>query len=204
MHSKMIYSILLLLGGIWAPLFGEIQMVTFNWNAALCLDVCTPKLERELGSIKAITDLQINPQAGVAKMKWDPNYPFNFAPFNLATRSVGIRLNQIRVRVRGTIAHDVDNLYVISLGDGTRFQIAGPIQPITTGYTIRENIASHPVPLAMRERLLEAEANREITTIEGPLFEPFRYNLTIVAEQVRYPKPEPVPQRNLRPTGYYR
>lgn len=169
-------------------LSAEIQSVVIKWNAALCLDVCIPGIERNLQSIQSVTDIRINARAGIAEMGWKPNYPFSFAPFNLATRSVGIRLSDLRLRVQGTIAHDVEGVYLVSLGDNTRFRLIGPIQPLAGRYVVQSNIASHPMPADLQQKLLDAEAQNTIVTVEGPLFEPFRYTNTIISEQVKFPK----------------
>lgn len=185
-------SFLLLFSSVCA----EVENVVIKWDAALCLDVCIPLLERNLRSIKGVTDFAINPQAGTAEVTWDPNTPFSYYPFNTASRATGLRLSDIRVRVRGTVSHDTANFYLVSLGDGIQFQLVGPAQA-QFGYVIQANIATHPLPAYRKEQLLDAENRRQIITIEGPLFEPNRYSLLLITEQVLIP-----PVKNMQTNRY--
>lgn len=172
-------------------LCAEVENIVIKWDAALCLDVCIPLLERNLRSIKGVTDFTINPMAGAAEIEWDPNVPFSYFPFNTASRATGLRLSDIRVRVRGTVSHDPSNFYLVSLGDGVQFQLVGPGKA-SFGYTIQANIANHPLPAYRQEQLLDAENRRQIITVEGPLFEPNRYSLMLITEQIFVPPPKPI------------
>jgi hypothetical protein len=178
-------------------------LAALRWNAALCLDVCIPLLERQLNSITGVANLTIDPRAGAATLEWKPNVSFNYAPINIATRAAGIRVSDARIRVRGTISHDNANVYISSLGDNTRFNLLGPINPIPGHYIVQSNIASHPLPLKMRDELLLAEAKNQMVTVEGPLFEPLRYVLAIVVEQVQYPEEQEKPRPGHHPLHRY-
>ena len=98
----------------------------------------------------------------------------------------------IRDRVRGTIVHYYDKLFLVSLGDGSRFELLGPLIIEPNRYTIKANIANHPLPADRLDRLLEAERRNELITIEGPLFEPQWYRLALIVEKVTYPKAMPL------------
>lgn len=171
---------------------GEVVQVIVKWNAAICLNACTPGLEKNLTAIKAVRDLQINSRAGMAIMGWSPTIQFSYEPFNLATRMVGIRVSDIRVKVRGTIAHDAENFYLVSLGDSSRFRLIGPILPNPDQYTIRQNPETHPLAPSLVTQLLNAEKNQELVTVEGPLFEPNRYTLILITEQTKFQKKDEV------------
>jgi hypothetical protein len=172
----------------YAYLKADIVEMVMSWNALLCLDLCTDTLRQELSYINNLSDLQINPRAGTAVMRWKPNYPFSYEPFNLATRTVGIRIADFRLKVRGTIRKDQDNFYLVSLGDNTQFLLIGPIRAESGRYIIKQNIATHPLSAQMRQDLLIAAANQQIVEIEGPLFEPLRYWLVLIVEQLKIPK----------------
>lgn len=174
--------------GINAYLKADILEMVMQWNALLCLDLCTDTLYQQLRNIPNLSDLQINPRAGTAVMRWKPNYPFSYEPFNLATRTVGIRIANFRLKVRGTIRVQEDNIYLVSLGDNTQFLLIGPIRAEPNRYIVRQNIASHPFSAQLRSDLLMAAANRQVVEIEGPLFEPLRYWLVLTVEQLKIPK----------------
>lgn len=189
MRIKITSCIAFLLLAITSNLQADIEKILIKWNAALCRDVCIPNLQSKFRSVGGVTDFQINPSAGVAELHWRPRYPFSLVPFNTAMRSVGIRMLNIRVRVTGTIAHDSYNVYLVSLGDNSRFQLIGPIRPEIGQYVIRQNIANHPLSPEVLQRLLSTEAGGQTVTIEGPLFEPNRYNLILITEQINFPPP---------------
>lgn len=164
----------------------EVEEIVMKWNALECLNVCIPTLTEQLQFIPNIDNLQINARAGTAVMRWKPNYFFSYEPFNLATRTVGIRIADFRMRVRGTINHQYDNYYLVSLGDNTSFLLLGPLRAEPGRYTIQHNIANHPLSPELRRKLLTAANNNLVVEIEGPLFEPLRYLLMLVVEQIKF------------------
>lgn len=177
-----IYIFLLM---IWGEIvYGEIETVEVKWNAIKCMNICTPLIERNLIDIGTISNLQINERSGVAVMGWDPNQPFSFEPFRYAFSASGIRISDIRLRVRGTIAHDSDNFYLVSIGDGTRFTLVGPLYP-ERGRYIPLNVASHPLLPKVKDQLLEAENNRFTVVISGPLYSPNYPPNILVAEEIK-------------------
>lgn len=188
MNTKLFNWILLIYLFSCSVLSAEIEEIVMKWNALECLDVCIPTLQQQLDNIINVTDLQINPRAGTSVMRWKPNYPFSYEPFNLATRTVGIRIADFRMKVRGTINRQQDNYYLVSIGDNTSFLLLGPIRAEPGRYIIRQNIASHPLSPKLRQQLLLAANNGQIVEIEGPLFEPLRYLLMLIVEQIKFPE----------------
>lgn len=169
----------------------EVQKVVLKWNAALCQDTCVPLMQRQLQAIPGIANFQINAGAGIADIDWKPDAPFSFYPFNTATRSVGARLLDVRVKVKGTIVYDSQNLYLVSLGDNSRFILLGPLGMQSSQFVMQANPANHPLPADIKENLIEASRKHQTVTIEGPLFEPERYNLSLITEKIDFPKEEP-------------
>lgn len=171
-----------------ASLKAEIEEIVMSWNALLCLNYCIPALQNQLSYIENLSDLQINSRAGTAVMRWKPNYPFSYEPFNLASRTIGIRISDFRVKVRGTIKHQQDNFYLVSIGDNSTFLLIGPIRAEPGRYIIKSNIASHPLSPDLRRQLQISSAKQEVVEIEGPLFEPQRFWLVLEVEQLKIPK----------------
>lgn len=187
--SKVIFGLVLSLNLIsFSGLRAEIQQIVMGWNALLCLNICIPMLQQQLSYIDNLTDLQINPRSGHAVMGWKPNYPFSYAPFNLATRTVGVRISDFRLKVRGTINHQQDNFYLISTGDNTAFLLVGAIRAEQGRYVVQSNIANHPLSANLRNQLQIASANQQIVEIDGPLFEPQRLWLVLEVAQIKFPK----------------
>jgi len=168
----------------------EIQEIVMKWNALLCLNTCEPFLSQQLNNIPNLSSVRIDPRAGTAIMKWKPEYPFSYEPFNLATRTVGIRIADFRMKIRGTIRQVQDNFYIISAGDNTTFLLLGPVRVTPNRYIVEQNIASHPLSADIRLKLLKLATDQQMVIIEGPLFEPLRYLLMLVVEQLKLPKPD--------------
>lgn len=170
------------------PLGAEIQFVQFKWNAAICRDTCIPLLAKQLENMPQILDFQIDAHAGIANVRWRPDAEFSYGYFNFATRAAGVRMADIRVQVRGTIDHYGGDIFIVSLGDDTHFRVIGPLKTEPSRYTIKANLANHPLTPQREEKLIEASRSGEVITIEGPLFEPQNNILTIIAEKIFFPK----------------
>ncbi|MFI5344396.1 MAG: hypothetical protein ACHQUC_09275 [Chlamydiales bacterium] len=196
--QKKIFRVLLICLFSCSILSAEVEEIVMKWNALLCLDVCIPTLQQQLGYITNVTDVQINPRAGAAVMRWKPNYPFSYEPFNLASRMVGTRIIDFRMKVRGTINRQQDNYYLVSTGDNSSFLLLGPLRAEPNRYIIWSNIASHPLSPKLRQQLLIAANDGQIVEIEGPLFQPWRYLLMLIVEQIKFPEEDQInPQYGL-------
>jgi hypothetical protein len=163
----------------------EVEFIQIRWNAFKCLDICTPLIEKNLNAIRNVTNVQINARSGVATMGWSPNYPFSYEPFRLASSAAGIHIDDMRIRIRGTIGHDFDNFYLVSIGDDSRYLLLGPISTVPGRYIPKYNMASYPLSRDTKEQLLEAEKNGLTVVISGPLYLPSRYPHTLIAEQIK-------------------
>ena len=167
---------------------GEIQEIVMKWNALLCLNECESTLANQLNNIANLRGLRIDSRAGTAVMGWQPYNFFSYAPFNLATRTVGIRIADFRLKVSGKIRHSEDNFYMVSEGDNTTYLLVGPIRAVPDRYIIQQNIASRPLSADIRIKLLRLADSQETVIIEGPLFEPLRAWLILIVEQLKLPK----------------
>lgn len=170
---------------IWVfSLFGEVEQITFSWNAVVCQRPCVDDIQKLLAATKGVKDLKVNPAAGTADLAWDSAYKFSYEPFRYVAAGVGLSFNTMKVRVKGTIIHDSGHLYLISDGDGSRFHLIGPIQSEPGRYIPKYNIESHPLPLNVKEQLLEIERTGQSIVITGPLYLPAYYPLTLIISQI--------------------
>lgn len=176
--------IYVLLGSV-LPIFGEVTQIMLNWQAGLCSNACIQELEKQLKQISSVQELRFNPSAGIATMRWSTGATFWFAPFNTATRMVGIRLSTIRVKVTGKVVQEGASFYLHSAGDSTRFRLIGPLKASLENYTIQENIANYPLSPQMIEQLKEIANKKTSVVISGPLFEPNRLALILIVEDLR-------------------
>lgn len=183
--KKLGWNLLLGLLTLYNPLTAEVEQVTVRWNAVTCYDTCTPLLENNLKAISSVHNLQMNGRSGAAVMGWNPQHPFSYEPFRLASSAAGVRLLDMRVRVRGTIAHDADRFYLVSTGDNARFWLLGAIQTGNDRYVPRYNTESYPLTGPIKAQLLEAEERGLTVVISGPLYLPTQYPRTLIAEQIK-------------------
>lgn len=156
------------------PSQAEILDVRVTWTAAECQARCNQLLQAQFGRIYGVSSVQVNQQAGQADMKWKPKVIFSFQPIDAALRMVGPFPNDVRVKVRGKIQHDPANVKIISDGDGTSFYLLNPIIPVRNQFVIEDSPFNRPLTPDMRNKLLDAQKNNQMVTIEGPLFEPYR------------------------------
>lgn len=155
-------------------LFGNIHSATLRWTPGQCSASCARALTDQWNRLEGVASVQMDQNAGQAILTWRPNAIFSYPRLHAATAMVGIYLKEIRLTVSGTITHNAQIISLVSLGDGTTFQLLGPLAPSSSGQTIVASPASHPIPPYLHEQLLAAESNQQVVTIEGPLFEAYR------------------------------
>ena len=189
MIKKFFWTLVLFVLAREGGLRAEVQQIILHWNAAVCYDICIPRLEGNLKSIPSVSNVQINARSGTAAMGWDPNIPFSYEPFRIAAWAAGIYVSDMRIKVKGNVSHAGDIFYLISLGDGASFQIIGPLHADPNIYVPRYNLASRPLSVETKEQLLEAERQGLPVTIAGPLYLPAQYPRIIIAEQIKVQAP---------------
>lgn len=176
------FAILLFLS-ISLDISAEIQRVTIKWNAALCFATCERDLTIAFRNVPAIQGFKIDPQAGVAEVKWNPSVPFNFPAFSAISRATGMRFKEIRVQASGQIKQEGQNMYLISRGDGTHFLLMNPLEGepgrCLVGSNLNQNTSSE-----LTQRLLQAQASHQLVTVEGALYEINQGALIIITESV--------------------
>lgn len=185
MQKKKWISLLLAFTAWTVPLKGEIEEIIINWNAFKCQESCVAQIEQNFSAIKEVSNFKIHPDIGSATMKWSTTQQFSYEPFRYAAAAVGIRISTMRVRVKGTVAQDSQNMYIVSSGDGTRFQLIGPLQTEPGRYIPNYSLTTHPLTPHLREKLIKAERNKLTVVISGPLFLPSKYPQVLIAEQIK-------------------
>lgn len=175
------------------PVIAEVQKLTIKWSAGLCNITCSDLLRNAFLKIPSVADVEMNQPAGQAEIHWKPNQKISFIPINAAMSRVGLAIEDIRIKVRGTITHDDRGVTLISLGDSTPFQLLGPVVPDKNRYVIQYSPYTHPISPEMREELLQGEKEEKVATISGPLFMPERsppFPLMIIVENIKFSNPK--------------
>ena len=146
--------------------------------------------ELNFKKIKGVQKFTIHPAAGAADIEWDPYTRLTYDPFRYAAAAVGFNIIDMRIRVKGTIRSNQQDIYLISNLDGTEFRLIGPIYTEPGRYTPKYNLATHPLSPKARDVLLEMEKREKNVTIAGPLLLPsYYYNpLTLITEQIKVDK----------------
>jgi hypothetical protein len=152
----------------------EIENVTVTWSAIECKSSCINQLEQQFRKIPGVAEISMNQSAGQADLKWKKNATFSFSPINIAMEMIGLTINDIRVRVHGILEHTATHVTLISSGDLTHFDLINPVVPTLKGQAPQFNLGVRGLQPALREKLLAAETEKKIATIEGPLFMPER------------------------------
>lgn len=162
----------------------DVEQVVLRWTPETCTEGCGEIVKKNLEKMRGAASVSVSEVDGQATIRWKPSEKFSFAPINTQMRLSGPRVRDVRVRVRGTIQHSGENVYLISLGDNTRFELIGIPTPDQTGYVEENNIANRQLSQQTKERLIATERTDQLITVEGPLFQPTRSPLRLVTEWI--------------------
>lgn len=167
---SLLLSCMFMLGSLQA----EIEKITIRWTAQLCQGACPRLLEKEFRKIHGVKEIAIDQGGGQLTLTWKEKVPFQFTSVNTAMHMVGLSIRDIRIRVKGSVKHTRDTFYILSEGDGTRFDLLNPVIPHPGGQAAEFNASARKLTPALRQQLLQGEADKQIATIEGPVFMPER------------------------------
>jgi len=189
--KKMLYTLLLGISFI-EPIHSEIEQITIRWTAQLCQGTCTKLLVNEFKKIHGVDEIFIDQGSGQATVTWKEKMPFQFTSINTAMHMVGLSMRDIRIKVRGTIKHTGDIFYILSEGDNTRFDLMNPVTPVPYGQTSEFNTLTRKISPALRQQFLDAETQKLIATVEGPVFMPERMTVPtqIVVDHLSFTDPK--------------
>lgn len=192
--SHLILSGILLFSSSHSFLLAEIESITIKWTALECQQSCIVGLEKQFRNINGVADVIMNQNAGQATLRWKAGVVLTFPPINTAMSMIGLSINDLHIKVRGTISHDARTVTLNSLGDNTRFLLMSPVTPKQYEMVEQFNPQTHILTPAQRTQFLEAQDANQIAIVEGPLFEPERSPpLKLIVERVRFVKAEEVP-----------
>lgn len=183
----------------FSALQAEIENITIKWTAMECQQSCIIGLEKQFRNINGVSDVIMNQSAGQAVLQWKPGVVLTFPPINTAMSMIGLSINEMHVKVRGTISHDARTVTINSLGDNTRFLLLSPVTPKSYVMVEEFNPQTHLLIPSTREQFIQAQDAAQIAIVEGPIFEPERSPpLKLVIARVKFIKAEEPPTG---PTG---
>ncbi len=165
------------------PLSAEIEKVVVGYTASLCDQKCMDFTKRQFELIPEVANVQVTP--GQVILDWKPKSKFSFQTINYTMRRIGLGMANTSVTARGTIQKQGDKLYLVSIGDNTRFRIVNPPAPESGSYVEYNNIAMYELLPGVRDALETAMRKDQLVTVAGYLLAPWRYELTIVLGNYR-------------------
>lgn len=161
------------------PLFGEIESVVIGYREQNCnTEQCIRVIKERFKVVPDIAEVNVSP--GAINLTWKPNRPFTFEKINIPLRLVGLSPQNVAVTARGLIKQEGDKLYLVSLGDNTKFQLLNPPQPKSNDYIEYNNIDNYTLLPHVRKQLEEAMKSKQVVQASGWLLGPWRYNLALV------------------------
>lgn len=158
---------------------GEIQKVTVSWTPGLCQTSCVPLLTARLSKILGVETVTVQQFSGVAVLTWKKRVRFNYESINSAMRMVGLSAWTIRVRAHGKLQQDPNHDYLVSLGDGTVFELVNPVIPSLTAQTIQYNLQGRKLTPEMQRKLSDGVKGGKTVIIEGAIFMPWRHYVPV-------------------------
>lgn len=177
----------------------EIELVRVKWAQGLCLKPCEEGMRRRLNNTPQIAEAIVPPGASEAQIRWKPTAPFSYPILNTIIKGAGVHIDQVFIKVKGIIVHDHNNVHLIATENGTRFTLLSPIAVSSSPSqgAARQNVDSYKLRPPQSDKLLDAEKNHQVVTIQGTLFAPWRYvdlYLVVQSSSVAPPLVKPQPQ----------
>lgn len=176
---------------IQEPLKAEILRVQIKWTPASCQVNCAQLLARKFQQVPGVAQVYMNQPGGQVELRWKPNFPFSYQTTYTAMQLVGLWYDEFRVKVRGTIQINGNQVSLISLGDNTQFILVGTVQAQQGRYVTEYNAQTRGFTPTLFAQLQQAAAENRIAIVEGPLFMPERSPpLYLVVAQLNLVLPE--------------
>ncbi len=195
--SAPISAFLLIIAIQCLDLQAEIEKVVITWTPMKCQNWCIQEIDKQFRRVPEIAEVEVNKEAGQANITWQKNARFDYMSVNMVMHQLGLAIRDIRLKVRGHIRHTDKTVTLVSSGDLTTFDLINAVIPQSTAQSVQFNLAARALQPDMRQKLLEAEAQKQEVTIDGPLFMPHRAPpLVLAAEHVNFPPPDDAKQKN--------
>lgn len=180
------------------PLMGEIELVLVKWAQGYCQRNCQEGLRTRLRTIPQIAEFNVEGEQAQAQIRWKPKAKFSYPTLNMIIKGAGIHIDQVFMRIRGIIEEDRGHIYLVSLGDETRFILLSPISVSgdPSQGVARHNAESYKLQQSMKEKLLADQAEYRVVTVQGNLFDPWRYvDNYLIVQAANTPAPLVKPQQ---------
>lgn len=170
----MFYYFFIFLTFLFGSICAEIVNVNIQWQSQTCPLTCAQNLASQFQKIPGVAEIVMNTKGGYANLRWRPGVPFYYAQIKGAMQAVGSGIDDIRIKVRGTLRFEKQTVSLTSLGDNSVFYLLGPLIA-GQGMTVYNSLENHQLSKETLARLVEGYQQNRIAVVEGPLFQPWRY-----------------------------
>jgi len=176
MRNKSIFGSKLAILGIlsFQLLSAEIEQVGLYWKQGVCKDNCAMLLHKRLLETKGVARVSLNADGGEASLNWVPGEPFSYRDVKRPMQRVGLGLEEIWVKVRGSIQKTSKGLKLVSFGDNTTFTLISPMPEGERQGQKRKSLGLRRLDDFTKEKLLIGTQGDQLVTVEGPLLSPHR------------------------------
>lgn len=173
---------------VCGSLSAEIEQVQITWNNTLCSGDCVSLLERNLDHYNAVAAYNVNPEKGIAHLRWMPDAKFDLLSIKRVYQAVGIGfgIGDVMIRVRGVVVRKGNDYYLRSLGDGTKFRLLGRPNPSQTAFHSTGSWQSYPLSNEQRNKLQQAYSNHYVTEVAGGIYN-IEFDMPmIITDQIQF------------------
>jgi hypothetical protein len=164
-HILFIINVLCLFS--WTSIQGEIQMVEIFWRHGACQYNCTKLLEGKLSEVPQIESVTTSTTSNMASIKWKKYDQFTYLLVKRPFQRVGVGIDNIRLKVKGTLSPSQDRIVLVSTEDNTNFDLV----------SINKE-KSHPSKLTIdpkfKQTFLDYAKDQKTLIVEGALYQPDR------------------------------
>lgn len=170
----------------------EIEQITLEWDNVLCKDDCAARMQKELSKVSEISNVAVSQSNGMATMQWKAEKRFSFPTIDKAIKKIGLHVQALRVKVRGTITEQNRKFYITSIGDGTKFNLLGAASdnPTKNRYVVQQSRYNRPLSQEQKAILMEAIKKELVVVIEGPIYQPYQFPpLDLIIGSINIAKP---------------
>ena len=179
----------LILPGI---LFADIEQVVVKWSPQLCQGSCIKQLGERFGKMRGVEKVSIDQPNGVMQLKWKEKAPFSYTDLDWNMRWIGLYMTYVRVKATGTIIKKGKIYSLQSKNDNTMFELIGSANAIDPNLAVATNsVYNRPLNPSVMQQLDAAIDKKQLISIDGPLFEPWRGPpIRIVVDQIHIQEPK--------------
>lgn len=148
----------------------EIELVVIRWGNVLCQDSCIRTVTNQIRRLNGAAELIVSQPDAQVSIRWKPFTPFTVDSIRSVMSASGLRFEDIRVHVRGTIVRSGRAFVLRSIGDNTSFILIGPAQASMTITVANNNLDAHILSPELQQQFADAERDSVVTVVDGPLF----------------------------------